>query len=96
MHFSDRVNALAPKPCTVSKSDPGMDDALKLLTDRIAAAPFEPETWPAVLEDMASVLGGWGGQLVAVAEGRFRLYLAGRNVSDDLIQEGVTHGAAAQ
>ena len=60
---------------------------LSELTSRIAAAPFEPASWPLVLEDMANALGGWGGQLVATEQGRVAFCLADENVSDDMIEE---------
>ncbi|MES1156166.1 MAG: hypothetical protein ABUL73_00175 [Alphaproteobacteria bacterium] len=60
-----------------------MDRVFTDPTGRIAAAPFEPESWPSVLEDMADALGGWGGQLVAGAQGKVAFCLADRNISDD-------------
>ncbi|HVY86379.1 MAG TPA: helix-turn-helix transcriptional regulator [Caulobacterales bacterium] len=71
-----------------------MSDAFSALADRIAAAPFEPETWPDVLEDMGTAVGGWGGQLSAAADGRFRFYLGGRSVSQELIAEFAGRGGA--
>ncbi|HVZ98772.1 MAG TPA: helix-turn-helix transcriptional regulator [Caulobacterales bacterium] len=71
-----------------------MGVVLEDLAERISAAPFEPETWPDVLEDMAAAVNGWGGQLIAAAEGRFRFYLAGKSLAPDLIAEFGARGGA--
>lgn len=63
-----------------------MHDRLVKLADDIGEAPLAPGAWPAILRELAAVVGGWGGELIAGEGARFRLYLAG-DVPQELVDE---------
>lgn len=70
----------------------GDTETLQGLTERIGAAPFAPQSWASVLEDVATIAGGWGGQLIAAEGGQFRFFLGGSEVTPDMVGEFAARG----
>ena len=54
-----------------------LDDRVADLAQRIAEAPFAMASWPEVLQDVAILTGGWGGQLFGVGPAGLAFDLAG-------------------
>ncbi|MGH6950866.1 MAG: helix-turn-helix transcriptional regulator [Vitreimonas sp.] len=69
-----------------------MLETLRELTERIREAPFEQDSWPSILEQLASLAGGWGGQLIGVDDGGLPFFITG-GIPPELVEEFTQRGA---